>query len=72
MLVFVIALGFYITPALIGGGGDQMLAYLIAQFATGTANWGMAGALAMLLLLCIAVLYPVYNRFAGSGGIRLG
>jgi putative spermidine/putrescine transport system permease protein len=72
LLVYVIALGFYITPALIGGGSDQMLAYLIAEFATNTANWGLAGALAMLLLACIAVLYPVYHRFAGTGGMRLG
>jgi len=72
LLVYVIALGFYITPALIGGGSDQMLAYLIAEFATNTANWGLAGALAMLLLACIAVLYPVYHRFAGAGGMRLG
>ena len=72
LLVYVIALGFYITPALIGGGSDQMLAYLIAEFATNTANWGLAGALAMLLLACIAVLYPIYHRFAGAGGMRLG
>lgn len=72
LLVYVIALGFYITPALVGGGNDQMLAHLIAQYATTTANWGLAAALAMLLLACIAVLYPVYQRFAGSGGMRLG
>ena len=72
LLVYVIALGFYITPALIGGGGDQMLAYLIAEFATNTANWGLAGALAMVLLVCISVLYPIYHRFAGAGGMRLG
>ena len=72
LLVYVIALGFYITPALIGGGSDQMLAYLIAEFATNTANWGLAGALAMVLLLCIALLYPIYQRFAGAGGMRLG
>ena len=72
LLVYVIALGFYITPALIGGGSDQMLAYLIAEFATNTANWGLAGALAMVLLVCIAVLYPIYQRFAGAGGMRLG
>ena len=57
---------------LIGGGSDQMLAYLIAEFATNTANWGLAGALAILLLLCIAVLYPLYHRFAGAGGMKLG
>ena len=72
LLVYVIGLGFYITPALIGGGSDQMLSYLIAEFATNTANWGLAAALAMLLLLCIAVLYPLYQRFAGAGGMRLG
>ncbi len=72
LLVFVISLGFYITPMLIGGGSDQMLAYLIAEFATNTANWGLAGALAMLLLACIAVLYPLYQRFAGAGGMKLG
>ncbi len=72
LLVYVIALGFYITPMLIGGGSDQMLAYLIAEYATNTANWGLAGALAILLLVCIAVLYPLYQRFAGAGGMKLG
>ncbi|MDA1100570.1 MAG: ABC transporter permease [Proteobacteria bacterium] len=72
LLVYVIALGFYITPMLIGGGGDQMLAYLIAEYATNTANWGLAGALAVLLLACIGVLYPLYQRFAGAGGMKLG
>ena len=71
MLVFVIALGFYITPTLVGGGSDQMLSYLIALFSIRTGNWGMAGALAMLLLLCVAALYPLYHRFAG-GGVKLG
>jgi len=72
LLVYVIALGFYITPMLIGGGGDQMLAYLIAEFATNTANWGLAAALALVLLVCIMVLYPLYQRFAGAGGMKLG
>ena len=72
LLVFVIALGFYITPMLIGGGSDQMLAFLIAEFATNTANWGLAAALAIVLLVCISVLYPIYHRFAGAGGMKLG
>jgi putative spermidine/putrescine transport system permease protein len=72
LLVFVIALGFYITPMLIGGGSDQMLAFLIAEFATNTANWGLAAALAIVLLVCISVLYPIYHRFAGVGAIKLG
>lgn len=72
MLVFILALGFYITPALVGGGSDQMLSYFIAEYGVGTANWGLAGALAILLLTCLVVVFPIYNRFAGAGGIRLG
>jgi putative spermidine/putrescine transport system permease protein len=44
LLVWVLAIGFYITPALVGGGGDQMLSFLIAEFTlTETANWGHGG-----------------------------
>ena len=44
LLVFILALGFYITPQLIGGPSDQMISNMIAYYATGSANWGMAGA----------------------------
>jgi len=70
LLVFILALGFYITPALIGGGSDQMLSYLIAQFALQTGNWGMASAIGILLLLSVGALYPVYRGLVGRGGIR--
>ena len=70
LLVYVLALGFYITPALIGGASDQMLSYLIAEFATRTGNWGMSSAIAIVLLLSVAVLYPVYRGLVGRGGIR--
>jgi len=71
MLVFIIALGFYLTPSLVGGGSDQMLSYLVAQYGMATANWGMAAALALLLLACVAALYPIYHHFAGRA-LRLG
>ncbi len=45
LLVFMSAIGYYITPALIGGPSDQMISSIIAYYATGSANWGMAGAL---------------------------
>jgi putative spermidine/putrescine transport system permease protein len=51
LLVFISAIGYYITPALIGGPGDQMISSIIAFYATGTANWGMAGALGVVLLV---------------------
>ncbi|MGX7874550.1 ABC transporter permease [Mesorhizobium sp. ORM6] len=56
LLVFVLSIGFYITPALLGGPKDQMISYIIAQFAGQNANWGMAGALALLLILSVAVV----------------
>jgi len=71
LLVFVISLGFYITPALVGGRSDQMVASLIAQFALGTANWGMAAALAVVVLVCVAAIYPIYHRFAGGDRMKL-
>ena len=71
LLVLVLALGFYITPALVGGASDQMLGYLIAEFAPRSGNWGMSSAVGVLLLLGVAVLYPVYRALLGRGAIRL-
>lgn len=64
LLVFMVALGYYITPALTGGAGDQMISSVIAFYATGTANWGMAGALGIFLLVPTTVLYIVYGRLS--------
>ncbi|WP_103873849.1 ABC transporter permease [Bosea lathyri] len=66
LLVFMVALGYYITPALIGGAEDQMISSVIAFFATGTANWGMAGALGLILLTVTIALYLVYGRLSRS------
>ena len=62
LLVFMTAIGYYITPALIGGAGDQMISSIIAYYAMGAANWGMAGALGMVLLVACLILYGVYAR----------
>jgi putative spermidine/putrescine transport system permease protein len=64
LLVFMAALGYYITPALIGGPKDQMISSVIAFYATGSANWGMAGALGIVLLAVTIVLYGVYGRLS--------
>lgn len=66
LLVFMVALGYYITPALVGGAEDQMISSIIAFFAIGTANWGMAGALGLILLVVTTILYLVYGRLARS------
>jgi putative spermidine/putrescine transport system permease protein len=72
LLVFILALGYYITPALVGGAADQMISYFIAFYTTDTVNWGMASALGAVLLVSTLVLYGVYQRLVGSEGIRLG
>jgi putative spermidine/putrescine transport system permease protein len=66
LLVFMVAIGYYITPALVGGANDQMISSVIAFYATGTANWGMAGALGLILLLVTTLLYLVYGRLSQS------
>ena len=62
LLVFMTSIGYYITPALIGGAGDQMISSIIAYYATGAANWGMAGALGVILLVVCLVVFTVYER----------
>jgi putative spermidine/putrescine transport system permease protein len=64
-LVFVSALGYYITPALLGGPGDLMIAQLIEQQISSTGNWGLAGALAVLLLVATAICLAVVHRLIG-------
>ncbi len=65
LMVFIIALGYYITPLLLGGAGDQMLPYYIAFNTLQALNWGLAAALATLLLVATVVLYAVYVRLVG-------
>jgi putative spermidine/putrescine transport system permease protein len=64
LLVFILAIGYYVTPALLGGANDQMLSYYIAQYTNVDVNWGMACALGALLLAATLVLYAVYRRMA--------
>ncbi|MBV9531398.1 MAG: ABC transporter permease [Bradyrhizobium sp.] len=62
LLVFILALGYYITPALVGGGADQMISYFIALYTTETANWGLASALGAVLLLATLLLGVIYGK----------
>jgi len=62
LLVFILSIGYYITPALLGGPGDQMVSYYVAYFTNISINWGMACALGALLLAATTVLYFVYGR----------
>jgi putative spermidine/putrescine transport system permease protein len=66
LLVFMTSIGYYITPALIGGPKDQMISSVIAFYATGSANWGMASALGIVLLVVTLALYAIYSRLAAD------
>lgn len=70
LLVFVQALGYYITPALVGGADDQMISALIAFYASRTINWGMAAALSIMLLAATVALVGVYGRLVGFERVR--
>jgi putative spermidine/putrescine transport system permease protein len=69
VLVFVMSLGYYITPALVGGPGDQMLSWFVTYQLNEAGNWGMAAALGSLLLL--ATLLAVAGLGSLLGATRL-
>ena len=66
LLVFILSIGYYVTPALLGGADDQMLSYYIAQYTNVDINWGMACALGAILLAATLVLYALYRRVVKS------
>lgn len=62
LMVFILALGFYITPALLGGPETLLMATLIGQQTTETLDWGLAGALSVTLLILTLVLVVAFGR----------
>ncbi len=72
LLVFIISVGYYITPALVGGTDGQMISNIIAFHMQQSNNWELAAALGSLLLFLIIALYWLYDRFVGAGNIKLG
>jgi len=72
MLVFILAIGYYITPELVGGKDGQMIGNWIAYHLKTTLNWGLCAALGAILLGVLTVLYWVYNKLVGIENIKLG
>ena len=72
LLTFILALGYYITPALVGGPNDQMVSYFVAHYTNIELNWGMASALGAVLLAITMVLFLIYNRLIGIDRMKLG
>ncbi|MFZ1469311.1 MAG: ABC transporter permease [Paracoccaceae bacterium] len=71
MLVFILAVGYYITPALVGGADGQMFSNFI-QFHMSKSNWSMAAALSAMLLVGVMALYWLYDRLVGIDNLKLG
>jgi putative spermidine/putrescine transport system permease protein len=71
LLVFILAVGYYITPALVGGADGQLISNMIA-FHMAKANWSLAAAIAALLLASVLLLYWLYDRLVGIDNLKLG
>ncbi len=69
LLVFIIALGFFITPSLLGGVSDVMIAMFIETHVSSLLNWGFASAMGVLLLVGTLLIFPFYNRLVGINKI---
>ena len=72
LLVFILAIGYYITPALVGGRTGQLISNMIAYHMQQSLNWGLAAALGGILLACVVGLYLLFDRVVGIERMRLG
>jgi putative spermidine/putrescine transport system permease protein len=71
LLVFILAVGYYITPALVGGADGQLISNFIS-FHMSKSNWSMAAALSAMLLLAVLLLYWLYDRMVGIDRLKFG
>jgi putative spermidine/putrescine transport system permease protein len=72
LLVFILSVGYYITPALVGGASGQLISNLIAFHVNKSNNWSLAAALATILLAAILLLYWLYDKLVGIDKLKLG
>ena len=72
LITFILSLGYYITPALVGGPNDQMISNFISIYINSELNWGLASALGVVLLAVTLVIYGVFLRVVGADKLRLG
>ena len=72
LLVFVLAIGYFITPELVGGKDGQLIGHWIAYHLKTTLNWGLCSALGGILLGIMLILYWLYNKIVGIDNIKLG
>ncbi|MDC1246112.1 ABC transporter permease [Pelagibacteraceae bacterium] len=72
LLVFILAIGYYITPALVGGASGSLISNTIAYHMKSSLDWAFASALGTMLLVGILTIYWIYNKLVGIDNIKLG
>lgn len=72
ILTFILAIGYYITPELVGGTQGTFISNRIAYHISSSLNWGLAAALGTILLTLVLVLYWVYDKIVGIDKVKLG
>ena len=72
ILVFILSIGYYITPEIVGGTTGTFISNRIAYHISSSLNWGLAAALGTILLLLVLALYWVYDRVVGIDNVKLG
>ena len=71
ILVFILAIGYYITPEIVGGRQGTFISNQIAYHISTSLNWGLAAALGALLLVAVLVLYWLYDKLVGIDNFKL-
>ena len=72
ILVFIVAIGYYITPELVGGKDGLMIGNFVAREMQTTLNWGLAAAMGAMLLAAVLILYWAYDRLIGIDNLKMG
>ena len=72
LLVFILAIGYYITPELVGGASGTLISNMIAYHMKSTLDWSFASAMGLMLLAGVLAIYWVYNKLVGIDNIKLG
>jgi len=72
ILVFILSIGYYITPEIVGGTKGVFISNRIAYHISSSLNWGLAAALGAILLAVVLLLYWAYDRIVGIDNVKLG
>ncbi|MEM8577649.1 MAG: ABC transporter permease [Pseudomonadota bacterium] len=72
ILVFILAIGYYITPEIVGGTKGVFISNRIAFHISSSLNWGLAAALGTILLVAVLILYWAYDKIVGIDNVKLG